>query len=114
MSSFIIHALLSLSSCAITHNFLLCCREVSNFASYLVELSLPDYSMLKYPYSMLAASAVYASNLALDRSPAYSHVLQRHSGYSEEQLRDCATALAQLHRKAPNNSLTAVYKKYSR
>jgi hypothetical protein len=40
---------------------------VVHYASYLVELALPDYSMLKYPYSMLAASSVYAANLALGR-----------------------------------------------
>lgn len=123
------------------------CREVLNYASYLVELALPDYGMLKYPYSMLAAAAVYAANLTLGRwvhicafgrgprallsfpaccvcpipppvpTPAtpppwprrtpYSNTLQRHAGYSEEAIRDCAVALANLHRKAPNNSLQA-------
>lgn len=43
------------------------CREVTNYASYLVELSLPDYGMLKYPYSMISAAAVYAANTALGR-----------------------------------------------
>lgn len=47
------------------------------------------------------------------RTPSWSHALQRHSGYTGEALRDCATALANLYRKAPNHSLTAVYKKYS-
>lgn len=37
------------------------------YASYLTELALPDYPMLKYPGSMIAAASVYAANLALGR-----------------------------------------------
>ena len=47
------------------------------------------------------------------RSEAFPYALQRHSGYTEAAVRECAVALANLHRKAPNNSLTAVFKKYS-
>ena len=33
-----------------------------NYAAYLVELALPDYGMLKYSYSMVAAAAVQLTN----------------------------------------------------
>lgn len=36
-------------------------KDVRLYASYLVELSLPDYGMLKYSYSQIAAAAVYTA-----------------------------------------------------
>lgn len=86
-------------------------KEMVNHATYLVELALPEYSMLKYSYSQIAAAAVYATNVAFDRE-ALPYALQRHSEYNEAALRPCAMDLAQLIQKAPNTSLTAVYKKW--
>lgn len=86
-------------------------RQAVSYAQYLVELSLPDYGMLRYPYSMIAAAAVYASNLAHGRQ-AFPTELGRHSGYTEKAVRECACWLAELQCKAPTASLTAVYKKY--
>jgi hypothetical protein len=42
-------------------------RLVTHYATYLVELTLPEASMLKYPPSIISASAVYAANVALGR-----------------------------------------------
>ncbi|KAK9832854.1 hypothetical protein WJX81_008037 [Elliptochloris bilobata] len=86
--------------------------EVQAYAAYLVELALPDYSMLKYSYSMLAAAAVFCAGRALGLSQPWSHALQRHTGFSEALVRPCAAALAALHGKAPSATLVAVYKKY--
>jgi hypothetical protein len=72
------------------------------YASYLVELSMLDYGMLKFAYSMLAAAAVYAANLALNRMPEYPRSLERHSTFSEEDVTPCATAMATLFMKAPH------------
>ncbi|CAL8460573.1 g102 [Coccomyxa elongata] len=83
------------------------------YATYLVELAMLDYSMLKYSYSMLAAAAVFTANKALSRSPHLSHSLKRHAGFTEDGLLPCAVALADLHRSAPAASLRTVYKKYS-
>lgn len=57
------------------------------YAAYLVELALPDYGMLKYSYSMLAAAAVFCAGRALGASPPWSHALQRHTGFSEALVR---------------------------
>jgi hypothetical protein len=46
------------------------------------------------------------------RLPIYPDALQRHSGYSESELVECATALADLHVRAPTAILNAVFKKY--
>lgn len=81
-------------------------------ATYLVELALPDYSMLKYSSSLLSAAAVYVAQKTLGRN-ALPPALQYHSQYTEAQIRPCAQQIVQLHRKASSNSLLAVYKKYS-
>lgn len=78
-----------------------------------MELALPDYSMLKYSYSMLAAAAVFCAARALGVRQPWGHTLQRHTGFSEALVRPCAAALAALHSKAPSATLVAVYKKYS-
>ncbi len=82
-------------------------------AAYLVELSIPDYSMLKYSYSQIAAAAVLVANRALKKADAYPYSLQKHSGYRQSQLRPCAQALEKLQAQASSTSLVAVFKKYS-
>ena len=82
------------------------------FSQYLVELSLVDYTMLRFPYSMLAAAALYVAHRALNK-PALPRALHKHSGYSETALRPCVLSLTALHAKAPTATLIAVYKKYS-
>lgn len=65
----------------------------------------------QFPYSMLAAAAVYVAQLSVGAPNAFSHTLSRHSGYTLEAVKECAQHLAALWRKAPNSSLVAVYKK---
>lgn len=50
---------------------------------------------------------------SLQNSPYFPRSLQKHAGLTEASVRPCAAAMAALHRKAPNASLVAVYKKYS-
>ena len=75
------------------------CREVTQLASYLVELSLVDYASLKFPYSMIAASAVYVAQLSAGASDPFCHTLSRHCGYTLAAIQDCSTHLAGLMRK---------------
>lgn len=88
-------------------------RDFANYASYLVELSLVEYSFLRYPSSMVAAAAVYLTNDAFGVEPALPRALRKHSGYTEAVLMPCVLDLAQLQRKAPNATLAAVHKKWS-
>jgi hypothetical protein len=67
--------------------------------------------MLQFPYSMLAAAAIYSAQLAVGAADPFSHALSRHSGYTLEAIQDCAQHLAALWRKAPNSTLAAVFKK---
>lgn len=88
-------------------------KDLAVCAAYLVELSLPDYSMLKFAYSEVAAAAVLVASRMLDFDDVFPASLQRHSGYQPTELRACAQALERLLTKAPNASLVAVFKKYS-
>lgn len=85
--------------------------ELVTYAKYLVELALPDYASLSFPYSKIAAAAVSSACAVYGRDPL-PRALARHSGYSEECLRECINHLGNLYRKASSASLTAVFKKY--
>lgn len=90
-----------------------------------MELSLSDYSLVKYPGSHIAAAAVYAAMKTLKRCgsnhPAASSgvetcwtvALEKHSGYTEAEVRPVAAALVRNHAKAAGGTTSAVYKKYS-
>ncbi len=67
------------------------------YATYLVELAMLDYSMLGHTYSMVAAAAVVCANRLLGRSDDCPCALQKHCGYTREQLLPCARDLALLH-----------------
>lgn len=76
--------------------------QVVAYSTYLIELAMLDYSMLKYSYSMLAAASVFTANTALARSPEFPHSLKRHAGFTEEGVLPCAIALGELFRSAPS------------
>ncbi|KAK9932427.1 hypothetical protein M0R45_019665 [Rubus argutus] len=48
------------------------------------------------------------------KKPFWTETLKHHTGYSEEQLRECAKALVGFHLKAAESNLKAVYRKYSK
>lgn len=88
--------------------------DALNYATYLVELALPDYSMLRFKYSHIAAAAVYATVEKFGRAPyAVNENLLQHSKYSREDVSECIDMLGALYMSAPEGSLTAVYKKFS-
>ncbi|KAI5071067.1 hypothetical protein GOP47_0013318 [Adiantum capillus-veneris] len=87
--------------------------QLEMLAFFLTELCLPEYSMIKYCPSLLAAAAVYTAQLTIGRSPRWSTILQRHSGYTEMHLRDCSVQMVGFHKSAGVIPLTAVYKKYA-
>jgi hypothetical protein len=88
-------------------------KAIVNFATYLVELALPEYNMVKYPCSMIAAAAVYLASRAFCRENPFPPLLHRHSGLTEAQVKPCAAAMYNILQKAQSNNLQAVLKKYS-
>jgi hypothetical protein len=87
-----------------------------HLATYFAELSLPEYSMIKYSYSMIATAAVYLAGriVVMDsrEGDPFPPALRRHSGLTEKAVKPCAAALLSVAQKAHLNQLQAVYKKY--
>uniref|UniRef100_A0A7N0SV33 Uncharacterized protein n=3 Tax=Kalanchoe fedtschenkoi TaxID=63787 RepID=A0A7N0SV33_KALFE len=82
-------------------------------AFYIIELSLVEYEMLKFPPSLLAAAAVFTAQCSLAGSKQWSRTSQWYSTYSADQLMECARLMVALHQKAPTSKLTGVHHKYS-
>jgi transcription initiation factor TFIIIB Brf1 subunit/transcription initiation factor TFIIB len=84
---------------------------VSNFATYLLESTLQEYSMLKYLPSQLAAASVWLAQYSLG-IPAWNDTLRIHTGQSEQTLESCVRALHVIATREPNEKYRAVRKKY--
>ncbi|XP_010544299.1 PREDICTED: cyclin-B1-4-like [Tarenaya hassleriana] len=91
-----------------------CDKVMENLVFYLAELGLVQYpSVVLYLPSMLAASAVYAARSILDWKPFWTETLKHHTGYTEDEISDCAKMLVELQASASESKLRAVYKKFS-
>ncbi|XP_074332046.1 G2/mitotic-specific cyclin S13-7-like isoform X2 [Apium graveolens] len=89
--------------------------EMENMVFFLAELGLTHYTtVVTYCPSVIAASAVYAARYTLKKSPSWTDTLKHYTGYSEDQLRDCAKLLVSYHAALSESKLKAVYKKFSR
>mmetsp|Transcript_10678 Transcript_10678/g.19499 ORF Transcript_10678/g.19499 Transcript_10678/m.19499 type:complete len:385 (-) Transcript_10678:328-1482(-) len=88
-------------------------KDVTMMSSYLVELALVDYSMLKYSCSAIAAAALFVAANAYNRPKTFPVALAKHSGYSKEDVLPVAHSLIDLLKNATTNNLSAVHKKYS-
>ncbi len=93
-----------------------CSEQVSHLVSYICELQLLDYGMLRHMPSLLASGAVYlAQRIVRGSSPCWSEHLRAQSGHSEEDVRECARellVLVQEHAKE-ESSLHATRKRFS-
>ncbi|KAK4432045.1 G2/mitotic-specific cyclin-2 [Sesamum alatum] len=87
--------------------------DVENMVYSLAELGAMNYSTLRYCPSMVAASAVYAARCTLNKTPLWSETLRIHTGFSEQQLMDCAKLLVTFHSMAAEQKLRGIYRKYS-
>ncbi|XP_078438567.1 G2/mitotic-specific cyclin S13-7-like [Wolffia australiana] len=91
--------------------------ELENMAFFFAELGLMQYNFaIPYCASMVAAAAVYAARCTLkkgDDTAAWSETLRRHAGFSEEEVRECARLLVELHQSVGETKLKAAFKKYS-
>ncbi|OEL26356.1 Cyclin-B1-3 [Dichanthelium oligosanthes] len=88
-------------------------KEFENMAFFYSELALVQYTMLVYPPSVIAATAVYAARSTLEINPRWTDILEYHTGLTEPQLLDCARRLISFHALAPESKQKAVYRKYS-
>ncbi|XP_030452124.1 G2/mitotic-specific cyclin S13-7-like [Syzygium oleosum] len=89
-------------------------KEMENMVLFLAELGLMHYStIILYCPSMIAASAVYAARCTLGKHPFWTETLKHHTGYSADQLMECAKLLVGLHSAATESKLKAAYRKFS-
>lgn len=58
--------------------------EVLSF--FLIELSLVEYEMLKFPPSLLAAAAIFTAQCTLYGFKQWTKTCEWHSNYTEDQL----------------------------
>ncbi|KAI9109636.1 hypothetical protein K1719_019266 [Acacia pycnantha] len=87
-------------------------KKLEHAAFFLIELSLVEYEMLKFPPSMLAAAAVYAAQCTIYGFKQWSKTCEWHTNFSEDQLLDCSRMMVEFHQKAGTGKLTGVYRKY--
>ncbi|CAI5527344.1 unnamed protein product [Closterium sp. Naga37s-1] len=101
--------------------------RVHALAWFLLELTLPEHSMIKFSPSQLAAASVYAALLTAHQAnktatgagsagagEVWGPGMAWLTGYDEATLWPCVEQLVALHGKAGTGNLAAVHKKYSR
>jgi hypothetical protein len=86
-------------------------RTMVQFACFVAERTLQEYSMIKYLPSVIAASAVQISRVSLHRHP-WSPTLAKYTNYDEADIDAC---VLEIHALMNNTacSQTAVFRKYS-
>ncbi|XP_061373086.1 G2/mitotic-specific cyclin-2-like [Gastrolobium bilobum] len=87
-------------------------KKLELLAFFLVELSLVEYEMVKFPPSLIAAAAVYTAQCTFNGFKEWSKTCEWHTKYSEDQLLECSTEMVALHQKAGIGKLTGVHRKY--
>ncbi|CAK8565111.1 unnamed protein product [Lathyrus sativus] len=87
-------------------------KKLKMVAFFLVEMSLVDYGMLKFPPSLVAAAAVYTAQCTVSGFKHWNKTCEWHTNYSEDQLSECAKMMVGLHQKAGTGKLTGVHRKY--
>lgn len=86
--------------------------KIESLSMYLGELSMIDSEpFLKYPPSVLAASAFCLANYTISHS-GWCMSLAQLSGYAVKYLKPCVTDLYQNYLKAPEHAQQAVREKY--
>ncbi|KAL0543477.1 hypothetical protein IC582_018573 [Cucumis melo] len=88
-------------------------KKLQLMAFFLIELSLVEYEMLRFPPSLLAAAAIYTAQCTLTRvDGSWSRTCEWHSSYSEDQLLECSRLMVRFHQNAATGKLTGVHRKY--
>lgn len=87
-------------------------KKLEQLSYFLIELSLVEYEMLKFPPSLLAAAAIYTAQCTLYGFKQWSKTCEWHTSYSEDQLLECSRLMVGFHQKAETGKLTGVHRKY--
>ncbi|XP_033121875.1 G2/mitotic-specific cyclin-B-like [Anneissia japonica] len=82
-------------------------------AKYLMELTLPDYEMVQYDPSEIAAAALCLSMKLLDAEAEWNPTLVHYSTYTESYLMPIMKKIAAIVHKSPVSKYQAVRSKYA-
>ncbi|KAK4490469.1 hypothetical protein RD792_001146 [Penstemon davidsonii] len=88
-------------------------KKLELLSFFLIELCLVEYEMLKYPPSLLAATAIYTAQSTLYGIGQWSKTCEWHTGYSEDELQECSRLIVGFHQNAATGKLTGVHRKYN-
>ncbi|KAI3996196.1 hypothetical protein MKX01_022690 [Papaver californicum] len=89
------------------------CVELDFLAYYLAELTLVDYSFLKFLPSLIAASAVFLAQWTLDQSSyPWNSTLEHYTNYKVPDMKITVLALQDLHLNTSSCPLNAIREKY--
>ncbi|KAG9146500.1 hypothetical protein Leryth_011784 [Lithospermum erythrorhizon] len=87
--------------------------ELEFLANYLAELSLLEFSFLKFLPSLIAASAVFLARWTLDQSDnPWNHTLEHYTSYKSSELKMAVLALKHLQLNTNVCTLCAIREKY--
>lgn len=86
--------------------------KVEYLASFLSELTLLEYSFLRFEPSEIAASAVFLSLFTLNKQQ-WSPTLVYYTRYQPSDLRECVEALNKVFQNMRTAALPAIREKYS-
>lgn len=87
-------------------------KELELLSFYLIDMSLVEYDMVKFPPSLLAAAAVFTAECTLSGSKQWTKTSEVHSNYSQHHLLECSKMMVSLHQKSGTGKLVSVFKKY--
>ncbi|XP_039033845.1 cyclin-A1-1-like [Hibiscus syriacus] len=88
--------------------------QLKCLASYIVQLSLLDYAMLRYAPQQVAASAGFLARFILSPSDKpWDAKLREYTLYQPSDLEECVKALHLLYRDGGGTALSAIAAKYS-
>ncbi|XP_066325411.1 cyclin-A3-1-like [Miscanthus floridulus] len=87
--------------------------QLEFLGGYLCELSLLDYSLLRFLPSLVAASVVFVARLTLDpHTHPWSRKMQTLTGYKPSELKDCVAVIHHLQLNRKFSSMMAIREKY--
>ncbi|KAJ3704543.1 hypothetical protein LUZ61_008248 [Rhynchospora tenuis] len=84
-----------------------------HLTNYLAELTLTEYSFLKFLPSVIASAAIFLAQWTLDQSTSpWNDTLQHYTGYKSCDIKNSVLALRDLQVNTKNCTLKAIRQKY--
>uniref|UniRef100_A0A7S3PF66 Cyclin N-terminal domain-containing protein n=2 Tax=Aplanochytrium stocchinoi TaxID=215587 RepID=A0A7S3PF66_9STRA len=87
--------------------------KIQHHATYIVERTLQEYSVLKFMPSTVAASALMLALRADNCEDDWDDIMERNTRYTPADLQECCQELVNVIRKGESSYLQAVNKKYA-